>query len=195
MLDEPQVQAATGFSQVNKVLSREVYAQLINGRVINRAKFDDGELRPNRLFEELLNNLDHYRALYEAIGFELVMREGFAYIRSIDVEDKVEEAVRRVQALLLVLFRGVTELGFQMDILRRDQAGLSNLYIDEIGKGEDKSDVLHACGMKGETLASWVYKTLELRAIAYRNAKGNLVLSEAGVAFFDELLAEGDFTS
>jgi hypothetical protein len=195
MQDEMQPKTISGFGLVNKSISKDIYGQLINGRVINRSKFEDGELRPNRVFEELLNNLDHYRQLYEAIGFELVMREGFAYIRSIDAEDKVEEAVRRVQALLLVLFRGVTELGFQMDILRHDQAGLSNLYIDEIGKGEDKIDVLHACGMKGETLASWVYKTLELRAIAYRNAKGNLVLSEAGVAFFNELLGEGDITN
>lgn len=191
MLDDQPVKTS-GFGLSNKNLSRDAYAQLINGRVINRTKFDDGELRPNPLFEELLNLTDHYRLLYSAIGFDLVMRDGFCFIRSAEQEDRVEEAVRRVQALLLVLFRGVTELGFQMDILRSDHAGLSDLYIEEIGKGEDKIDVLHACGMKTESLTSWVYKTLELRAIAYRNAKGNLVLTEAGVAFFDELLADGD---
>lgn len=78
-----------------------------------------------------------------------------------------------------------------MDVLTKDNAGLSNSYLEVIGSGEDKQEVLHVCGMKGDTLLSYM-KMLESRAIAYRNAKGNLVLTEAGVAFYKELLGEGD---
>jgi hypothetical protein len=175
----------------NKRLSVEIYEQLMNGKAINRSIFSDGELRPNQCFEELLNHFDHYRNLYSQIGYELVMQEGFAFIRTPGWSDQVEDAVRRIQALLLVLFRGAMELGFTMDVLTKDNAGLSNAYLEVIGSGEDKQEVLHACGMKGDTLLSYM-KMLESRAIAYRNAKGNLVLTEAGVAFYKELLGEGD---
>lgn len=51
--------------------------------------------------------------------------------------------------------------------------------------------MLIACGMKSGVLMEHI-KKLESRAIAYRNGKGNLVLSESGAAFFDDLLGEGD---
>lgn len=85
------------------------------------------------------------------------------------------------------------ELGLTMDVLLKDEAGLSNAHIEEIGKGQDKQEVLIACGMKKGTLLECVSK-LESRFIAYRNAKGNLVLSESGAAFFSDLLAEGDIS-
>ncbi|MNE82603.1 hypothetical protein D3C77_556400 [compost metagenome] len=78
-----------------------------------------------------------------------------------------------------------------MDVLLKDSAGLSNIHIEEIGKAEDKVEVLIACGMKSGMLMEHI-KKLETRAIAYRNGRGNLVLSESGAAFFDDLLGEGD---
>lgn len=51
--------------------------------------------------------------------------------------------------------------------------------------------MLFACGMKNGSLGEHIRK-LETRAIAYRNAKDNLVLTEAGAAFFDDLLGAGN---
>jgi len=45
--------------------------------------------------------------------------------------------------------------------------------------------------MKSGNLVEHV-KKLEARNVAYRNAKGNLVLTEAGAGFFQDLLGEGD---
>lgn len=123
--------------------------------------------------------------------YELVMRDGFAFVRTTDSNDVREELVRTIQGVLLVLFRGVMELGFTMDVLLKDSAGLSNLHIEEIGKAQDKIEVLMACGMKTGTLLEHVRK-LELRSIAYRNGEGSLVLSESGAAFFNDLLNAGD---
>lgn len=105
--------------------------------------------------------------------------------------DDKDDIARSFQGLLLVLFRGVTELGFTMDILLKDEAGLSDTRIEEIGRGEDKMEVLIACGMKSGSLLEHV-KKLEARSVAYRNAKGNLVLTQAGAGFFTDLLSEGD---
>ncbi len=171
---------------INRKSSVEIYNQLINGRMVNRSVFHDGSLIPNPLFEELLNSFDHYRRLYADIGFELVMREGFAFIRTPGSSDQVEDAVRRTQGMLLVLFRGVMEQGLTMDALIQDKGGLSNELIEVIGNGEDKIEVLHACGMKNSLLVE--IKMLENRGIAYRNAKGYLVLTEAGVAFYRDLI-------
>ncbi|WP_338745273.1 hypothetical protein V3D52_24070 [Pseudomonas putida] len=176
---------------INRKLSVELYGQLMYGKMINRTVFIDGGLKSNPHFEEVLNNFDHYRSLYDLIGYELVMRDGFAYIRTSDGTDVRDDLARNIQGLLLVLFRGVLELGFTMDVLLKDSAGLSNIHIEEIGKAEDKVEVLIACGMKSGVLMEHI-KKLETRAVAYRNGKGNLVLSESGAAFFDDLLGEGD---
>lgn len=176
---------------INRKLSVELYGQLMYGKMINRTVFVDGGLKSNPYFEEVLNNFDHYRSLYDLIGYELVMRDGFAYIRTSDGTDVRDDLARNIQGLLLVLFRGVLELGFTMDVLLKDSAGLSNIHIEEIGKAEDKVEVLIACGMKSGVLMEHI-KKLETRAVAYRNGKGNLVLSESGAAFFDDLLGEGD---
>lgn len=176
---------------INRKLSVELYGQLMYGKMINRTVFIDGGLKSNPYFEEVLNNFDHYRSLYDLIGYELVMRDGFAYIRISDGIDARDDLARNIQGLLLVLFRGALELGFTMDVLLKDSAGLSNIHIEEIGKAEDKVEVLIACGMKSGMLMEHI-KKLETRAIAYRNGRGNLVLSESGAAFFDDLLGEGD---
>ncbi|PFG26131.1 hypothetical protein ATH90_5045 [Pseudomonas lurida] len=176
---------------INRKLSVELYGQLMYGKMINRTVFIDGGLKSNPYFEEVLNNFDHYRSFYDLIGYELVMRDGFAYIRTSDGIDARDDLARNIQGLLLVLFRGALELGFTMDVLLKDSAGLSNIHIEEIGKAEDKVEVLIACGMKSGMLMEHI-KKLETRAIAYRNGRGNLVLSESGAAFFDDLLGEGD---
>lgn len=191
MLDqEPSLPFAQA-KVMNRKLSIELYGQLMYGKMINRTVSIDGGLKSNPYFEEVLNNFDHYRNLYDLIGYELVMRDGFAFIRTTDGTDAKDDLARNIQGLLLVLFRGTLELGFTMDVLLKDSAGLSNIHIEEIGKGDDKVEVLIACGMKSGVLMEHV-KKLETRAIAYRNGKGNLVLSESGAAFFNDLLGEGD---
>lgn len=191
MLDHEISPPGTQPKVMNRKLSVELYGQLMYGKMINRTVPIDGVLKANPYFEEVLNNFDHYRNLYDLIGYELVMRDGFVFIRTSDGVEAKDDLARNIQGLLLVLFRGVMELGFTMDVLLKDSAGLSNTHIDEIGKAQDKVEVLMACGMRSGALKEHI-KKLETRAIAYRNGKGNLVLSESGAAFFNDLLGEGD---
>ncbi|HGW3656239.1 TPA: hypothetical protein ACNH47_001641 [Pseudomonas aeruginosa] len=192
MLEHSQVPLHHQSKVFNRKLSTELYAQLMFGKMINRRQCLEGKLISNPQFEELANNFDQYRALYELIGYELVMRDGFAFIRTAEVSEiEKDDIARSFQGLLLVLFRGVMELGYTMDILLKDEAGLSDMRIEEIGKGQDKVEVLIACGMKSGNLVEHV-KKLEARSVAYRNTKGCLVLTEAGTGFFQDLLGEGD---
>lgn len=173
---------------MRQLLSQAIYKELMSGRVINKDTYENGEVKPNPLFEEVLNNYDQgYKPLYLNIGYELVMRNGFIYIRSSERDEEYSEVVRKIQVLLLILARGLHELGYQLDIIREGDAGVSNGLVEEIGKGEDKQDIMAASNMKGELLVSAVRKNLEQRGIAYRNAKGNLVLTQAGLAFFEDV--------
>lgn len=122
------------------------------------------------------------RDLYSNIGFELVMREGFAYIRSYNADESQNDAVRKVQGLLLVLGRGVTELGYQFELLTDPNAGVRLEILVQVSQGDDKQEILSACDLKGG-LASNIDKILGKRGIAFQNAKGNWVLSNAGSAF------------
>ncbi|WP_409523177.1 condensin complex protein MksE [Nitrincola sp. MINF-07-Sa-05] len=176
--------------QVDQRRSRALYEMLINGQVVNEYIFKDNGLTPNPLYEELISNFDrYYRDLYSNIGFELVLRDGFAYIRSIDPDDAQNDAVRKVQGLLLVLGRGVTELGYQFELLTDPDVGASSEILVQIAQGEDKQEVLAACDLKG-SLVSNMEKVLSRRGIAFQNAKGNWVLSDAGKAFFSELFSD-----
>jgi len=175
--------------QVDQQKSRQLYAALINGQVINETLYRDGALAPNPLYEELIANFDrYYRQLYANIGFELVLRDGFAYIRSLDPEEAQNDAVRKVQGLLLVLGRGVTELGYQFELLTDPNVGVSPEVLEQIGQQEEKQEVLAACDLKG-ALATHMDRVLGRRGIAFQNARGNWVLSNAGKAFFDELFS------
>lgn len=83
----------------------------------------------------MLNNYDQsYKPLYLNIGFELVMRNGFIYIRSVERDEEYSEVVRKIQVLLLILARGLHEQGYQLDILRDGEAGVSDGIMEEIGK-------------------------------------------------------------
>jgi hypothetical protein len=192
MLEHSPVPLNVQAKVLNRRLSTELYAQLMYGKMINRTHCIEGKLASNPHFEELANNFDQYRALYELIGYELVMRSGFAFIRTADTSEmERDDIARNFQGLLLVLFRGIMELGYTMELLLKDEAGLSDLRIEEIGKAQDKAEVLIACGMKSGNLLEHV-KKLETRNVAYRNAKGGLVLTEAGAGFYRDLLGEGD---
>lgn len=172
---------------INKRLSQEIYQELVGGKTINQDTYLNGEIAPNPLFEEIFNRYNDYQILYANIGFELVMRDGFAFIRSLERDEDYTDVVRKIHALLLIVSRGIQELGYQFDMLVTDSVGVRDDLLNEIDKGEDKRDIMAACNMKQDTLVDACKKILENRVIAYRNAKGNLVLSYAGKAFFEDL--------
>ncbi len=172
---------------LNRRLSQDIYRELVGGKAINQDSYLNGEITPNSLFEEIFNKYDDYRTLYANIGFELVMRNGFAFIRALERDEDYTDVVRKIQALLLIVSRGINELGYQFDMLTNDSVGVRDSLLHEIDKGEDKRDIMAACGMRQDTLVAACKKVLENREIAYRNAKGNLVLSHAGKAFFEDL--------
>lgn len=183
---------------VNRRLSQEAFRKLTGGQVINQTQYVDGQVGPNPLFDELLKERDRYYVeAYANMGMELVQRPGFFYVRSLseaqnDDDQKDHEstgAIRQIQGVLLVLGRGVLEKGFMFEALTLPDAGISRENLETIGENSTFRQVLKACKMD-QPLPEAAKVALVDRDIAYFNVKGNLVLSEAGKAFFDDLFTE-----
>lgn len=172
---------------IDKRLSQQIYRELMNGRVINELVYQkDGSMKPDARYEELFNNYDSdYRELYENIGYELVLKGGFAFSRSLDEDDAYSDVAMKIQSLLMVIARGIQELGYDFELLTTHEAGVSDQLLEQL-ETDEKKDILLACGLK-KSLIDEVKNVLETRNIAYRNAKGKLVLTAAGRVFFEEV--------
>ena len=175
---------------INKELSQQIYREFMNGRVINELAYQkDGSMKPDARYEELFNNYDSdYRDLYENIGYELVLKEGFAFSRSLDEDDTYSDVAMKIQALLMIVARGIQELGYDFELLTTHEAGVSDQLLEQV-ETDEKRDILLACGLK-KSLIDEVKNVLETRNIAYKNAKGKLVLTAAGRGFFAEVFAD-----
>lgn len=199
MSDTPFTQEThPGRPVVNRRLSQEAFRKLTAGQVINQTQYVNGQLAPNPLFDELYKERDRYYVeAYANMGMELVQRPGFFYVRTLtqaqaDDEGRDQESggsIRQIQGVLLVLGRGVLEKGFMFDALTHPDAGISREILEGFGNDPTFGQILKACKMD-QPLPEAVKVALVDRDIAYFNAKGNLVLAEAGKAFFEDLFSQ-----
>ncbi|GAB2715149.1 condensin complex protein MksE [Halomonas garicola] len=179
---------------VNRRLSQEAFRQLTAGSVINQHCIRDGEPVANPLFQELYKERDrYYVGAYANMGMELVQRPGFFYVRSLagdDSEDPISSAaIRPIQGVLLVLGRGVLEAGYMFDLLTTHEAGASPALLEQIGSNTTMQQILAACHID-RPLPEAAKIALFDRHIAYYNARGHLVLADAGQAFFNDIFQE-----
>ncbi|MBS9405618.1 hypothetical protein KG088_18680 [Halomonas sp. TRM85114] len=189
----------TGQPVVNRRLNQEAFRKLTSGQVINQTQYVDGKLVPNPLFDELFKERDrYYLEAYANMGMELVQRSGFFYVRTlshsqVDDDNRDQESggsVRQIQGVLLVLGRGVLEKGFMFETMTLPEAGISRETLESIGSDLTMAQILKACKME-QSLPEAAKVALVDRDIAFFNDKGNLVLADAGKAFFDDLFGEG----
>lgn len=175
---------------INAMVSRAIYKELSNGRVINKAIYDEERLKDNPLYRELFDAREKYAELYDALGFELIHKEGFFFIRDAEEVDPYREAMTKVVALLTVIGYGVMQLGFRFSLLIGEDAGISEAQAAELSAREDCRDILSAVGMKGD-LWQECKNILVERRIAFINTHERIVLTDAGAFFFRELFSSG----
>lgn len=191
-------ESSTGQPVVNRRLSQEAFRKLTFGQVINQTQYVDGKLVPNPLFDELFKERDRYYVeAYANMGMELVQGPGFFYVRTLshaqaDDDSRDQESsgsIRQIQGVLLVLGRGVLEKGFMFEAMTLPEAGISRETLDSIGSDPTMMQILKACKME-QPLPESAKIALVDRDIAFFNDKGNLVLADAGKAFFNDLFDE-----
>jgi uncharacterized pyridoxamine 5'-phosphate oxidase family protein len=177
---------------INQSLSQALYALLINGKMANKHRYDskNNQLEENPLYNELFTCLDDYQQLYRNIGYELVHKaHNFFFIRELN-GDAANDVTLKIQALLIIIGRFVTEKGFLFEQLTDHRAGISSESIATIGSEERYLDILHTCKLcKSRTIEEEIKTHLIGRGLVFINSRGNYVLTESGNAFFSELTA------
>ncbi|WP_411726970.1 condensin complex protein MksE [Methyloglobulus sp.] len=175
---------------ISKELSQKLYADLINGKTVNKHNYQikTNELAESPLYNEVFNNLDEYKVLYENINFELVHKHpGFFYIRELN-GDEANETTIKIQALLIVIGRIVTERGYLFDTLTDYRAGIKSEDLVVAMEEERYTDILHTCKLcKDRNIETEIKNNLISRELMFINSRGHYVLSNAGQSFFSEL--------
>jgi hypothetical protein len=171
-------------------LSQKIYSQLINGKAINKHAYiaKTNELEDNDLYNEIFNNFDEYNNLYQRINFELVHKNScFFYIRELGGEDANEVTIK-IQALLIIIGRIITEQGYLFDVLIDHSAGVKAEDLAVATSEERYLDILHTCKLcikRG--IEEEINNNLGVRGLMFMNSRGHFVLTEAGASFFNEL--------
>ena len=170
---------------MNPTLSIDIYKQLINGNAINKHGFEAGERVVNPLFDEVFCNIEHYQAQYALLGFELAMLGDAYFLREANLNEQYREAAMRIQVVMEVLARGMSQIPLLPEALMDYKAGLPAADIQHIGEQAEIEEILKACTMKD--LPSEVENNLVRRGLALWNLDQALVFTDSGKAFFNEL--------
>ena len=175
---------------ISNELSQIIYNDLIKGKTINKHSYviKTNELEENPLYNEIFINFDDYRQLYLRINFELVHKNSsFFFIRELNGQD-ANEATIKIQALLIIIGRIVTEKGYLFDVLTDYRAGIGLADLANAASEERYSDILHTCKLcLSRSIEDEINNHLITRGIMFKNSRGHYVLSDAGRGFFADL--------
>lgn len=174
---------------MNTALSPQIFSHLFNGGLINKHGYEGGALVSNRMYDEIFSHLDDYRRHYALMGYELVMVGDSYFIREKADVDPFKDVSMKVQVLLEVIARHITQVPLHATVLLDARSGVSKDILETIGKDDDVRDILRACEMKGSLLQE-VTNILVGRSIAFWNDREALVLTDGGIALFDQLFSD-----
>ncbi|GAA6169653.1 condensin complex protein MksE [Sessilibacter corallicola] len=173
---------------MQKELSQVIYRELINGNLINKLKRDGDHMVPNPLFDELASELNrpHYEQLYSCIGYELKQLGDCFFLNEIGKDDVLSDVAMRIQALLVVLCRGITQIPLLISVITDSSAGLSRDHIEKIAEVDEYDQILKAVDLKNPLIKE-IENVLVTRKIAFWNHMDRLVLSDGGLALLDHM--------
>jgi len=175
-------------SEINLNKSKDIYRAFISGRVINRFSISsDGTQQQNPLFTEIFSCFNDYKQQYLMSGMELVAKDDFYYAREVDGDMPFTDPVKRIQALLLVIGRYVTQSGALFEKLTHPLGGIGDDDLQKIEENEEFSEILEAVDLKD--LAKSIRTNLLDRGIMEEPRTGRYILTPAGQYFFNELFA------
>lgn len=173
---------------MRKDLSQLIYKELINGSLIPKTYRRGEFLVPNPLFDELANahNLEDYQTLYAVIGYELRQLENCFFINELNKEEVLSDVAMKIQALLVILCRGITQIPLLISVLTDFQAGLDKKHLEAMDQNDEFQQILRAVGSK-HALSREVENILITRKIAYWNHFDRLVLSDGGIDLLEQM--------
>lgn len=167
-------------------LSTKIYRTLFNGNAINKRHYVNGGFEPSLLYDELMSDLEAYTHLYSMIGYELRPLDNSFIFVAIGTDENYRESAMRIQVLLEVITRQLASIPIPTEALLDFRYGVSRDQLKRIGDIDEVKDILSACKV-GNDFMKAVENNLVARNLAFWNHKDGLVLSDCGLALFDDL--------
>lgn len=175
----------------NKILSKDIFRQLMNGRIINKSVLSNsGEFIENKLFTEIMQNIDDYRNQYRMSGYDFVENPEFIYIReqATRKEELKTDITIKACVLLLLLGKYLTEHNFRISKLTDPTGGVTESDFEIIQQMPDTEEILEKAGMKRDIQSSIKSVLVDRHILLQKPSSCSYILSEAGKAFFDEIV-------
>lgn len=174
---------------VNLKLSKDIFSKLMNGKVINKWELNEaGERSSNALFSEIMQNISCYENQYSMSGHELVSGKDYFFARSSEDEIMKLDITKKAVVLLLILGH-YNSKKFSHDKLSNERGGISEEEIKEIEEDEIVEELLEKGEMSKNGLLHGIKTILVDRSIMWRKPNGKFILSDAGNAFYDDLVS------
>ena len=172
-------------------LSKEIFDQLMNGRIINKTVLNNAsQFVDNELYTEIIQNLEIYRQQYAMSGLKLVEHDSYFYVREPEAgrESLKSDITMKACILLMLIGKYITESRSRLSKLTDPLGGLTNADIEAIEEMTDTAEILERCGIK-QNLKTAIRVILVERNILLQKASSEVyLLSDAGRAFFDEIV-------
>lgn len=172
------------------IKSRQIYQQLMNGKVINKYILaNDATMQENDLFTEILREEDAYKQQYLMSGYLLDIREDFVLIRELERQnDSLKtDATLKIYILLLLIAKYINDNNYRLDKLTSPDKGLHVADIESISVMTYTKEILEKADLKKDLL-SHIKSSLVDRGILLEKASStSYILSNAGLAFFREV--------
>lgn len=172
-------------------LSIEIYQNLTSGKVINSKVLNNsGSFVVNPLFEEIMNNIHAYSTQYDMSGQELVKKKNFVFLRKNTgtVEDLKTDITMKAALLLLMLGKFINEQNFRFTKLTEPSGGITRADIDSLREMDDVQELIEKAKLKSDLFSEFKNVLINRNLLLELPGSERFILSESGVAFFDEVV-------
>lgn len=182
---------------INFTKSVDIYDTLMNGRMINRQQLNNaGEWIADPWFDELMNNLQDYRMMFQAFGFRLVENPNYVYLIDQSLTDGKTDISMKAYCLLLIIGKYLTVNGFALSKITSPTGGLTEADFIKMGELPYVAEILEKAKLGNrhkDDLFSVIKSVLvERKLMLEKPSSQSYILSNAGKAFFDELMLNKD---
>lgn len=181
-----------GFNAVDPERSAEAFRELSAGKVITRERFDQiqNDMVENPIHTTLFRNYEHFRAMYQHLGYELVLNEKrhFFFIRELSNEEDRDynRNAFKIQVVLLIIGRYFAQSGRDLQYLESPAVGLREDDIAAIAKDDEYNIMLRSAEFKEGLEAALVF--LSNRGFLFKTGVNRYIVSPAGMYFLEELI-------
>lgn len=187
------INAPTSFANANAELSRQIYKLFCNKCVINKKVYRESSANfaDSELYNELIENLNHYKQLYSHIGYKLIHDSQGEYfycklvVESDELEESFDETSLKLMAILSLFAKIATQRQQSLSTLSEPIQGITIADLELIDNTDEMLNIIKALKLKNATDA---LELLKKSGFAFRVLSNKHVLSKGAMVMIDTLV-------